>query len=151
MAERRTIGQILIDLGRLTEEDCARALEYQRDHGGHLGEALVVLGMVSRDELDWGIASQFDIPYIFPDADSIDPEAANLVTPEWALAHLTLPITRAGNTLTVVVESPTNTAAMDELRSPTRLVTTPRSFARNRMEIAVKPGNPEGVTSVRCN
>ena len=49
----------------------------------------------------------------------------------------------------VDVYAAADVAAMDELRAPTRLVTTPRSFARNRMEIAVKPGNPEGVTSVR--
>lgn len=121
MAERDTIGQILMDLGRLSEEDGARALEYQRDHGGFFGEALVALGVVSQDELEWGLASQFDLPYIFPDADSIDPEAANLVSPEWALAHLALPIMRAGDTLTVVVASPSNTAVIEELHARTDL------------------------------
>jgi len=121
MAERRTIGQILMSFGRLTEEDCQRALEYQRDHGGYFGEALLALGFVSQDELDWGIASQFDLPYIFPDADSIDPDAANLVSPEWALAHLTLPIMKTDEALTVVVESPIKTDAVDELHARTDL------------------------------
>ncbi len=121
MAERRTIGQILMGFGRLTEEDCQRALEYQRDHGGYFGEALLALGVVSQDELDWGIASQFDLPFIFPDADSIDPEAAFLVSPEWALAHLTLPIMKTDESLTVVVESPIKTDAVDELRARTEL------------------------------
>ena len=76
MAERRTIGQILMGLGRITEDDCAKALEYQRDHGGYFGEALVACGLVSPEELEWGLASQFDLPYVFPDAESIDPEAA---------------------------------------------------------------------------
>ncbi len=121
MAERRTIGQILMNSGRLTEEDCQRALEYQRDHGGYFGEALLALGFVSQDELDWGLASQFDLPYIFPDADSIDPDAANLVSPEWALAHLTLPIMKTDEALTVVVESPLKTDAVDELHARTDL------------------------------
>jgi MshEN domain len=121
MAERRTIGQILMAFGRLTEEDCARALEYQRDHGGYFGEALLAMGFVSHDELEWGLASQFDLPYIFPDADSIDPEAAALVSPEWALAHLTLPIMKTDDTLTVVVESPIKTSAVDELHARTDL------------------------------
>lgn len=121
MAERRTIGQILMSFGRLTEEDCKRALEYQRDHGGYFGEALLALGFVSQDELEWGLASQFDLPYIFPDADSIDPEAAHLVTPEWALAHLTLPIMKTEESLTVVVESPIKTHAVDELHAWTDL------------------------------
>ncbi|NJD18705.1 MAG: hypothetical protein FIA95_05405 [Gemmatimonadetes bacterium] len=121
MAERRTIGQILMGLGRLTEEGCQRALEYQRQHGGYFGEALLALGYVSQDELDWGLASQFDLPYIFPDADSIDPDAAALVSPEWALAHLTLPIMRTEESLTVVVESPIKTEAVEELHARTDL------------------------------
>ena len=58
---------------------------------------------------------------MFPEADSIDPEAAALVTPEWALANLTLPIMKAGNILTVIVESPLKTTAVDELHARTDL------------------------------
>lgn len=121
MAERRTIGQILMSSGRITEDDAARALEYQEENGGYFGEALMELGLVSREELEWSLASQFDLPYIFPDADSVDPEAAALVSPEWALAHLTMPIMKAGNTLSVVVDSPIKTDAVDELAKRTNL------------------------------
>ncbi len=38
------------------------------------------MGFVSQDELKWALASQFDLPYIFPESDSIDPEAAALVS-----------------------------------------------------------------------
>ena len=109
MTERRTIGQILMGLGRITEDQVAEALEYQRDHGGYFGEALLACGVVSQEELEWGLASQFDLPYVFPEAESVDMEAASLVSPEWALAHLTLPIMRTEDSLTVVVESPIKT------------------------------------------
>jgi len=110
-----------MDAGRITEEDVEKALAYQRDHGGYFGEALKVCGLVSEGELEWGLASQFDLPYVFPDADSVDYEAAALVSPEWALAHLTLPIMKTAETLTVIVESPIKTEAIDELRSRTDL------------------------------
>ena len=83
MAERRTIGQILMSFGRITEEDVARALAHQQEAGGFFGESLLALKLVSPEELEWGLASQFDLPYVFPDADSIDPGAAALVSPEW--------------------------------------------------------------------
>lgn len=121
MSERKTIGEILTSLGRITDEDVARALEYQRDHGGYFGEALLACGIVSQEELEWGLASQFDLPYIFPDPEAIDMEAASLVSPEWALAHLTLPIMKTDEALTVVVESPVRTAAVDELEARTDL------------------------------
>lgn len=119
--ERRTIGQILLEMGRISEEDVARALQYQRDNGGYFGEALLACELVTEDELEFGLASQFDLPYVFPDADSVDPEAAAIVSPEWALAHLTLPIVATEDTLTVVVDSPLKTSAVEELRHRTDL------------------------------
>ncbi len=119
MTERPNLGQILMGLGRIDESDVDRALEHQRKTGGYFGEALLALGLVSKEELEWGLASQFDLPYIFPDADSIDPDAAALVTPEWALAHLTMPILRTADALTVVVDSPIRTQAVEELSART--------------------------------
>jgi len=115
------IGQILQSFGRITEADVEEALAYQQSHGGYFGEALLGLGLVTREELDWGLASQFDIPYVFPDADSIDPEAASLVTPQWALANLTLPILKTHDTLTVLVDTPIWSDAVEELKNRTRL------------------------------
>ncbi|MEX2526187.1 MAG: hypothetical protein WEA09_01000 [Gemmatimonadota bacterium] len=121
MAERRTIGQILMSFGRITEADVERALRHQQKTGGYFGEALLALGIVSQEELEWGLASQFDLPYVFPDADSIDPLAADMVTPEWALSHLTLPIMKTTEALTVIVDSPIKTRAVDELQLKTDL------------------------------
>jgi len=62
MVERRTIGQILMGLGKIDEDDVSKALEYQRDNRGYFGEALLGCGFVSAEELEWGLASQFDLP-----------------------------------------------------------------------------------------
>lgn len=115
------IGQILQSFGRITERDVENALEYQKEHGGYFGEALLGLGLVTREELDWGLASQFDIPYVFPDLESVDMEAVSLVTPEWALANLTLPILKTAETLNVIVDTPIWSEAVEELQSRTNL------------------------------
>ena len=121
MVQHSMIGQILQSFGRISERDVEDALEYQKEHGGYFGEALLELGLVTREELDWGLASQFDIPYVFPDPDSIDPDAASLVTPEWALANLTLPIMQTSDTLNVIVDTPIWSEAVEELQGRTNL------------------------------
>ena len=131
MAERRTIGQILMSFGRITEDDVAKALEYQRKNGGYFGEALLALGYVSPEELEWGLAAQFDLPYVFPELESIDLDAAALVTADWALTHLTLPIMRTADALTVIVDSPIKTEAVDQLQSRTD----------RRIELALAPAS----------
>ncbi|MEM7413907.1 MAG: hypothetical protein AAF389_00335 [Gemmatimonadota bacterium] len=128
MSERRTIGQILTHAGRIDEEDVARALEYQREHGGFFGEALVGCGLVSEEELEWGLASQFDLPFIFPDAQAVDLDASALVSPDWALRHLALPILATDTSLQVVIDSPLKTEPIEELAERTGL-TIERSLA----------------------
>lgn len=129
MGERRTLGQILMSFGRINDEDVGRALAYQGEHGGYFGEALLALGYVTPEELEWGLAAQFDLPYVFPEAEAIDPEAASLVSPEWALTHLTLPIMKTADTLTVIVDSPIKTEAVDQLEARTD----------RRIELALAP------------
>ena len=119
MSERKSIGQILKDIGRLTESDIERALEHQRTHGGLFGEALIELGLLESEELEWSLASQFDLPYIFPDASAIDPVVAGLVSMDWALRHNALPIMREGQRLTLVVDSPLHIDAPTELATRT--------------------------------
>jgi type IV pilus assembly protein PilB len=131
MNERGTIGSILMNLGRITEDDVSRALAYQRDNGGYFGEALVACGLASEGEVEWGLASQFDVPYVFPDAESVDYEAIALVSPEWALAHLALPIMKTADSLTVVVDSPLKTKVIADLSSRTGL----------RIEVALAPAS----------
>jgi hypothetical protein len=129
MGERRTLGQILMSFGRIDDEDVGRALAYQGEHGGYFGEALLALGYVTPEELEWGLAAQFDLPYVFPEAEAIDPEAASLVSPEGALTHLTLPIMKTADTLTVIVDSPIKTEAVDQLEARTD----------RRIELALAP------------
>ena len=50
----------------------------------------------------------------------MDREAARLVTPDWAPAHLAVPIVRAGNTVTVVVSDLPSQAVLDDLSARTR-------------------------------
>jgi type IV pilus assembly protein PilB len=119
MTQRRAIGEILKELGRIDEADIERALEYQRREGGLFGEALIALGLLEPETLEWSLANQFDLPYIFPDADAIDSSVAALVTMEWALRHNALPIMREEQRLTLVVDSPMQLEAPAELASMT--------------------------------
>jgi len=121
MPDRKNLGEVLQQYGRVSPEEQEAALAYQRSHGGYFGEALVALGMISQEELEFGLAAQFNLPYVFPDADSIDLDAAELVSPEWALANLTLPIARSGETLSVIVDSPLKPVMVQELEARTGL------------------------------
>jgi len=120
-ARRKTIGEVLRDVGRIGQEDIDRALEYQQREGGFFGQALVDLEILRQDEVEWGLASQFDLPYIFPDPEAVDPEAAHLVKVDWALAHLAIPVARDKTSVTLAVTSPLQSEAAREVEAETGL------------------------------
>ncbi len=55
---QRPIGQILKDMEILTESQIQEALQVQREQGGVLGEILVKLGYVAREEVLLALVAQ---------------------------------------------------------------------------------------------
>ena len=154
MAERPNLGQVLRGFGRIDESDQEAALQYQRTHGGYFGEALLALGLVTSEEVEFGLATQFDLPYVFPDPDSVDREAAELVSPEWALAHLAIPIARTDYGLTVVVDSPIKAGPVAELERRTGLeiqlaIASPAKIRELIREVYQRGSPPDESPSAR--
>ncbi|WDZ97908.1 chain length determinant protein tyrosine kinase EpsG [Herbaspirillum sp. WKF16] len=60
----RSIGAILIDMGKLTPDKAERILRLQRERGMRFGDAAIQLGLLSQDDIDHALSSQFDYPYL---------------------------------------------------------------------------------------
>ena len=45
-------------MGRVTREQVVEALDHQKRHGGKLGEVLINLGFVSREDIEFALAAQ---------------------------------------------------------------------------------------------
>ena len=68
----RSIGGILIDAGRLTPEDAECIQRFQKERGIRFGEAAVALGLLSREDIRFALARQFDYPCISGDDTRLD-------------------------------------------------------------------------------
>lgn len=60
----KSVGQILVDTGKLSLADVERVLEQQRKSGGRFGDAAVMLKLISPDDLQHTLACQFNYPYL---------------------------------------------------------------------------------------
>lgn len=120
-SSKKHLGILLLENDQINEAEIERALEHQRLQGGYFGQALVDLGIMTQEELDYGLASQANIPYVSPEPDQIDPEVAGLVPAIWAQRHNALPIHREAGWLTLLVDSPLKTGLADELARMTGL------------------------------
>ena len=60
----RSIGALLIDAGRLKPQDAERVLRLQREEGLRFGDAAMKLGLLTKADIDFALARQFDYPYL---------------------------------------------------------------------------------------
>jgi len=118
--KRKLLGEILTDEGLISEEQLKAGLEKQkREKGLKIGEALVALGAVTEEDVAIAIWQQRQIPYVDLDGYALDPNVIELVPEKVARAYLALPLFKIGNALTVAMADPLNLIAVDDLCSRT--------------------------------
>jgi type IV pilus assembly protein PilB len=118
--KRKLLGEILLDEGLISEEQLKAGLEKQkREKGLKIGEALVALGVVNEEDVAKAIWQQRKIPYVDLDSYVLDPNVIELVPEKVARAYTALPLFKIGNALTVAMADPLNLIAVDDLRSKT--------------------------------
>jgi receptor protein-tyrosine kinase len=69
-----SIGQILLDVGKLKPGDAERALRLQKEKGLRFGEACIQLKLVSQADIDAALSQQFHYPYLRPGEANLSPE-----------------------------------------------------------------------------
>jgi type II secretory ATPase GspE/PulE/Tfp pilus assembly ATPase PilB-like protein len=122
LVKKGSLGHILSSSQIITESDIASALEEQKRSGNRFGEALVSLGIVTQEDIDWALSNQLDLPYIRLKKEMIDPEATTLVPAEMARAYNLIPLICAGGELSIAIADPLNRAAIEAVERQTGLV-----------------------------
>ncbi|MEW6353096.1 MAG: chain length determinant protein tyrosine kinase EpsG [Pseudomonadota bacterium] len=60
----RSIGKILMDAGRLKQENAERIARFQKERGVRFGEAALKLRLLSKQDIQFALARQFEYPYL---------------------------------------------------------------------------------------
>ncbi len=69
LSMHRPIGAILMDAGRLKPEDAARILNLQRQQDLRFGDAAILLGVLTEDDIRFALSHQFNYAYLPPSGD----------------------------------------------------------------------------------
>ncbi|PQA77451.1 chain length determinant protein tyrosine kinase EpsG [Rhodoferax sp. TS-BS-61-7] len=74
MNQVRTIGDILVATGRLSQDDAARIVERQHADKVQFGDAALALKVLTKDDIDFALSKQFDYAYLSDQDDSVSHE-----------------------------------------------------------------------------
>jgi type IV pilus assembly protein PilB len=113
---QKPLGQVLKEMELLNEGQIQEALAIQRKEGGVLGEILVKLGFVGREDILLALAAQMGMEVVDLNEIEISPEALNKVPPTMAKFHSIVPISFVDNVLTVAMANPHDVSVLDDLR-----------------------------------
>ena len=110
------LTEILIKGNLLKKKDLDKALEMQKKSGGSLGKILIDQGFISQKDLVIAVSNQLDVPPIDLAKYKIDKEIIKLIPEKVARQYMLLPLSKMGNSLTIVISDPLNVLAIDDLK-----------------------------------
>ncbi|NOY41992.1 MAG: Flp pilus assembly complex ATPase component [Planctomycetes bacterium] len=117
MALRR-IGQILVDLGYVSDEQLELLLDEQKERPGQmLGQVAMDMGLITDDQLAQALGEQMSLRTVGLGDLTIKPEVLEKVTEPMAQMYRIVPIEFEDDTLTVAMCDPQNLGVQDELRT----------------------------------
>ena len=116
MALKR-LGQILLDLGLVDEQQLETMLEEQSSRGDLLGKVGVALGFYSDEQLGEALAEQWGTTFVTLYDRQIPPDVLRSISEPMAQLYRVVPLALDGNQLTVASAEPQKIQIADELRS----------------------------------
>ena len=119
MLKSQLIGQILVDNTSLTQEQLEEALRISEETNEFIGQILVNMGYITEKENAICLGMQFGVPFVdLADVD-VDEDAARLLAESLMRKHKCIPIARNGGKLTMAMVDPNNIVAIDQIRLAT--------------------------------
>lgn len=114
--DSRPIGQLLKEMGLVTEHEIQQALEVQRQQGGMLGKILIEMGAVEESDLLFGLALQAGMEVVHLDEMEIPEEVIARVDANIVETYRIVPVEQGDNYITIALSDPLNISILDDLR-----------------------------------
>lgn len=113
--QKKRLGDLLIDAGKLSENNLLAALEQQKKLGKKLGEVLIELGVLSEEEIIDAIVQQTGIQAVELGDVDFDRKVLKLVPEQLCQKYGLIPFGFNGNKIQVAMADPLNIYALDDL------------------------------------
>src|SRR5437867_3538838 len=114
----RKIGQIMVDLGYLTEDQLWDVLNEQKNRPEMiLGQVAVTMGLVTDAQVSQAVAEQLGMQVLNLSELTIPSQILDMVPETMATVYKIVPISFRNDVLTVAMADPQNIAALDDLRN----------------------------------
>lgn len=115
-ATKELLGQILVRMGVVTQEQVEKALLEQGRNGGRIGEVLVRLGYASKEDVMKALAIQMGVEYERLEGQEFEDDLIDRVPRRLASQFKLIPIRRENGRIKVAMADPLDIYAIESLK-----------------------------------
>jgi len=131
MADRKRLGDLLIDSNLITKDDLDKALRLQVGGNRRLGYLLIKMGFISEEQLHSVLSQQLDLPIITVEKD-FDPTVKKILPRYLCRKYSVIPLaTGDNNTLKVAMVDPSDNEAVSDIEQFTGKIIRPVLAAKS--------------------
>jgi len=112
---RKKLGDLLIENGKITYNQLKEALEKQKTTGKRLGEILIDSGVITEEDIISTLEIQLGIRRVNLGVTDISPEVTKLISENLATKYNLIPVYIEYDTLYVAMSDPLNLFAIDDV------------------------------------
>ncbi len=134
---KNSLGQMLVQAGKIDENQLKKALDIQKDKDVYIGVIFRELGYLDEKELNKYISQQMQIPSIPLGHYNIDKNSLNLIPERTVRSYKMLPLFQLNNTLNIAVIDPLDTDPINAARKATGLKIEPVIVTETELENAI--------------
>lgn len=114
--KQKRIGDLLIELGIINEEQLKFALDKQKETKKKIGQTLIDLGIISQEAFYEVLQMQYNIPFFDLNTAKLEPKIPKLISEDMARTHSLIPVKFEGDTLVVAMADPLDVFAQDDIK-----------------------------------
>jgi len=134
---KQPIGTMLVQAGKIDDDQLQKGLLAQREKEGYIGETFVELGYIDPKELNNYISHQLRIPFLQLGHYNIDSSLMDLFSEQLVRKQKMLPLFRLNNTLNLAISDPLDPGPINAARDATGLKIEPVIAMENEIENAI--------------
>jgi len=114
------LGEILIHSKIITPEQLEEGLKIQKNKEKRIGEILIDLGRVTQDEINWVLGKQLNLPYVQVNIGNIDIQFSKNISENTLRKYKALPIMELNDELVIAMADPTDEEAIKVIKEITK-------------------------------
>ncbi len=118
-AQTRSIGEIILQMTNVTEEQLAEALRRRETSDQPVGQILVQMGAISEKELVRCLGRHWDIPFIDLEEIELDPALLSQFPGHIMRQYNVVPVKAEGGQIQLAMENPLDIFTIDEIQLAT--------------------------------